>query len=508
MQRITGEVAKKSYWSDIWESLKNEWRKSSFWGKFTFTFKASWAIVVLGFTRRLIGLVVFATVSIALILVALIGLLWWVLGGGYNAVLHPVPYVWVAALSCYFYLRHRYPGKYANIGGGRGVSTNWIRKLPFLVGISFTVLWYIYTEAIRALRAFAGLALWKVALALAIAVFVVVSVVLIYKKYSGQQQKGEVQTKALGVLKALGIGCLITLVFNGLLFLGLPLWEKLWEHQRFFWEVNLSLALAIAMFFVKGKDDKAPGWSRKLAWIFMTFAGLGLLSTTWNQVQANWGSTGSSIISRTPVNNLSHSVPMEIALPIIADCESGGGAPGAAHQFKTDKDGKIALDEKGNKIPLKNLEGSSAIGKYQILASDHEERAKKMGFDIRTEEGNEAYARVLYQESGTKHWEVDPRGKICWEPKLRAYTWGRGEAVSFVVLAPVGKPSGPIPNAHSPKQTEIESFGKKYLVIWNGEVKEELPRPKGAEIKRPEIVRYFQLQAIGSEPVPITLKIY
>ena len=178
---------------------------------------------------------------------------------------------------------------------------------------------------------------------------------------------------------------------------------------------------------------------------------------------------------------------MEVALRVIADCESGGGVPGGAH--------------------LKNKEGSSAIGKYQILASDHEERAKKMGFDIRTEEGNEAYARVLYQESGTKHWEVDPRSKTCWEPKLRAYTWG-GEAVSLVVLAPVGKPSEPIPNAHSPKQTEIESFGKKYLVIWNGEIKEELPRPKGAEIKRPEIVRYFQLQAVGSEPVPITLKVY
>lgn len=485
-QQIAGQVAQKSYWSSIWESLKNEWRKHGFWGKFTFSFRASWALVILGLTQRLIGLIILMAVSAALIVIALVGLFWWLLSGGYNVVLHPILYIWIAALGCYLYLRHKYPNKYAQIGRDTA-SASLIRKSPFLVAAISTGLWYIIAKAAQIFRALTELALWKVAVGFAIAVLVIVLATWAIKRYTGQQQEGEASTKSLEVFKALGIGLVITAVFNGLLFLGLPIWEKLWEQQRFFWEVNLSLMLAIAMFFVKDKDGKTPGWSRKLAWTFMIAASLGLLTPVTNQIQTNWKTAGSNILSRTPVNNLSHSVPMEVALRVIADCESGGGVPGGAH--------------------LKNKEGSSAIGKYQILASDHEERAKKMGFDIRTEEGNEAYARVLYQESGTKHWEVDPRSKTCWEPKLRAYTWG-GEAVSLVVLAPVGKPSEPIPNAHSPKQTEIESFGKKYLVIWNGEIKEELPRPKGAEIKRPEIVRYFQLQAVGSEPVPITLKVY
>ncbi len=93
----------------------------------------------------------------------------------------------------------------------------------------------------------------------------------------------------------------------------------------------------------------------------------------------------------------------EIALPVIAQCESGG------RQFEAD-----------GKTPLRNREGSSAIGKYQIMASLHEERAKRLGYDIRTEAGNEAFAYFLYAESGTQHWEADPRSRACWEPRLLA----------------------------------------------------------------------------------------
>jgi hypothetical protein len=94
------------------------------------------------------------------------------------------------------------------------------------------------------------------------------------------------------------------------------------------------------------------------------------------------------------------------------------------------------LDDKGNKIPLKNMEGSSAIGKWQILASDHEERAKKMGFDLNTEEGNKAYAEVLYAESGTKHWRGDARSTACWEPKLASLGLGQGMVVVAVEAQP------------------------------------------------------------------------
>ena len=112
-------------------------------------------------------------------------------------------------------------------------------------------------------------------------------------------------------------------------------------------------------------------------------------------------------------------LPAEVALPIIAECESGG------RQF----------DDEGNLI--RNLE-SSAIGKYQIMASLHEEKARGMGFDIRTEAGNEAYAKFLYQGSGTLHWEADSRSRACWEPKLMARA-GLSSARTYTFAANVGR---------------------------------------------------------------------
>ncbi len=177
----------------------------------------------------------------------------------------------------------------------------------------------------------------------------------------------------------------------------------------------------------KGKESPGPVW--KFFRPILGFAlGVGLALWVGFSVYRHFSLAGSgSILSRTLVTNFSYSVPMEIALPIIADCESGGGVPGAAHQFEND-----------GKTPLKNREGSSAIGKYQILASDHEARAKSMGFDIRTEAGNESYARVLYSESGTKHWEADQRSVSCWGPKLANLGFGQGSVV-VAVEAPVGK---------------------------------------------------------------------
>ncbi|MDO8505182.1 MAG: hypothetical protein Q7S48_01205 [bacterium] len=120
----------------------------------------------------------------------------------------------------------------------------------------------------------------------------------------------------------------------------------------------------------------------------------------------------SNVNSRLGLN-----LPAEVALPIIAGCESGG------RQFETD-----------GITPLRNRERSGAIGKYQIMAKLHEEKARRLGFDIRTEEGNEAYAKFLYQESGTLHWEADPRSRACWEPKLVALGYSP-TSKTFLVVA-------------------------------------------------------------------------
>ena len=77
----------------------------------------------------------------------------------------------------------------------------------------------------------------------------------------------------------------------------------------------------------------------------------------------------------------------------IAQCES---------QFRqSDKSGKL----------LKNST-SSAIGVFQIMSSIHAGSAEKnLGIDITTIEGNAAYARYLYEESGTKPWKAS---QGCW----------------------------------------------------------------------------------------------
>jgi len=76
----------------------------------------------------------------------------------------------------------------------------------------------------------------------------------------------------------------------------------------------------------------------------------------------------------------------------IARCESG------FRQF--DENGKA----------LKNPK-SSATGVMQIMSSYHRKTAAKLGFDIRTLNGNLKYAKWLYKNEGTRPWNAS---KHCW----------------------------------------------------------------------------------------------
>jgi hypothetical protein len=89
----------------------------------------------------------------------------------------------------------------------------------------------------------------------------------------------------------------------------------------------------------------------------------------------------------------------------IAKCES---------QFRQfDKNGDV----------LKNSSGSSAIGLMQIMSSIHDSTADDLDIDIRTIQGNLAYAQYLYDKyedsygDGTLPWKAS---KSCWS-KSQAY---------------------------------------------------------------------------------------
>lgn len=89
----------------------------------------------------------------------------------------------------------------------------------------------------------------------------------------------------------------------------------------------------------------------------------------------------------------------------IADCESGerdkyGRAiPGTAKQFNPD--GSVVRGEAN----------PQDIGKHQINLHWNGEKAKELGYDLFTEEGNTKMALYLYKTRGTKDWGWS---KSCW----------------------------------------------------------------------------------------------
>ena len=78
----------------------------------------------------------------------------------------------------------------------------------------------------------------------------------------------------------------------------------------------------------------------------------------------------------------------------IALCESGG------NQFN--KDGSI----------LRGKENPQDIGKWQINEYWNGAKARELGFDIYTLDGNYAMASWLYDKNGTKDWNWS---KHCWD---------------------------------------------------------------------------------------------
>jgi hypothetical protein len=85
----------------------------------------------------------------------------------------------------------------------------------------------------------------------------------------------------------------------------------------------------------------------------------------------------------TQVKNYFQDAPVMVQ---IAKCESG------FRQF--DK----------SLMPLRGGQSKTMIGVFQINEAVHAETAKKMGMDIYSLEGNLAYARHLYNRSGTGPW--------------------------------------------------------------------------------------------------------
>lgn len=67
------------------------------------------------------------------------------------------------------------------------------------------------------------------------------------------------------------------------------------------------------------------------------------------------------------------------------------------------------FDRNGQVLRGKN---PNDVGKYQINQIVWIEKARELGHDIHTEEGNEAMARLIFETEGTRAWRAS---RQCWD---------------------------------------------------------------------------------------------
>lgn len=300
-----------------------------------------------------------------------------------------------------------------------------------------------------------------------------------------------------------GAGLSLILITVGLIIFNLVSWAMIprwWNVLFHTWYtlVFFNIAMGTILFLITlkqkgpdGKDTKeANPTASRLASLIGLLLALGIGTIIFEKVtkEADLFSSTQPIVLQP---SFQPDLPAEIALPIIAECESGG------KHFEED-----------GVTPLKNKEGSSAIGKYQILTSTHEERAKSMGFDIKTPEGYEAYAKVLYSEpDGIKHWLADSRAKECIEKGLKGnFDSEYGKRVwKMVVEAPTEGWTTWYPAKYFDLSIEgedrIKSSYKTEFVTTEGVVVTEAPRDLQKKI--PGITEKYRFKSLENKPVKI-----
>lgn len=93
---------------------------------------------------------------------------------------------------------------------------------------------------------------------------------------------------------------------------------------------------------------------------------------------------------------------MAIVMQRIAGCESEGSRNAKGKQFNAD----------GSIVTHVNADGTTDVGKYQInMQKAHIVNMARLGLNPFTEEGNEAYAKWLYENKGTGDWLASAN---CW----------------------------------------------------------------------------------------------
>lgn len=290
------------------------------------------------------------------------------------------------------------------------------------------------------------------------------------------------------------IAAIAVVLVNVFAALGIPKWWlKFWDQHMFFFLANTGTIVAVH-FYSKGSP-----WAKAVAVLVSTIVVASGLNTYFTAPNFSWGRNQSKSSKEIAGISLSQRVPIEVARRVVCECESG------CRQFEDD--GKTPFKNRG--IPDKGIPPSTAFGKYQFLEG-HREIAKKLGFDLNTEDGQDQYFDYLYTKEGFGPWLHDEQyggGAVCLAPKLAEYGFKPEGQSRRVILAegPVGK-FGEITKL-DPKQGKADFFGggKKYTVLWNGTVQEDLPRSEGVASLTPAVTYFFQVKSREEKPVKITV---
>lgn len=255
-----------------------------------------------------------------------------------------------------------------------------------------------------------------------------------------------------------------------------------------YWLWAIGIVLFVTFLVLVLKNKTARGYAKKnvkIRWgrIVWPVVIVLLAFFLWKPLVDRWNEAfrSETKVAYAENKNLPRA-PAEVALPYIAFCESSG------RQF--DSEGNLVINPE-----------SGAVGKYQIIASLHEERADSMGYDIRTLEGNEAFAEILYQESGTRPWEAS---RACWEPKLLAHGYREPDpnAIRLVVSR---EWSQPIFVERSQRVDWMPEAAVTYEVMTAHGNSVTFPAKSQAPIEVPGVSPWIRFRAVSADTVAINI---
>jgi len=160
---------------------------------------------------------------------------------------------------------------------------------------------------------------------------------------------------------------------------------------------------------------KSEKWAWYLAVLLLTIAII--VSLFVPEHAQSQKETEAPLATSTLATN-STSTPVRVSTPKSVDQELPQVLLDISWCESRDNQSKVGLNYRTRVVTLSD--GSTTtekyvwsrdIGRFQINEYYHAEEAKRLGFDIYTEEGNAAYALRLYNLNGTRDWNPS---KPCW----------------------------------------------------------------------------------------------